>query len=372
MAKLPRTTNREEMSAVMAGSGGLGGERLIEYNIFLTDAFTSQQTTVTFLDAPGPPDQIDGFTNDDSYRRSRHLLLTKGATTEAEATNLRENSLARQVNEKRDQPAVIRLIRRRRPEELAKVDPNEPRVPWVNLIPPNTKFFLEQVQENREEKVQVIDTFGEWIAFFFGNKPEVYSYTGTLLNASNHDWKNEFQENYTHFLRGTRAVENRATIILQYDDVMVEGYMLNCSISMNALADKAVPFTFNLLVMHRSPIDPRGMIGLRSMRSVGSEAELALFNDLQQALDLTQAGRVDELETFFLMREYFSGHYIPGAGTTTSRPEAGNMEAPTSKPPGTVGGTSTDPPASAPFRNGVTRSLASAGDFASGILRGIE
>ena len=101
MAKLPRTTNREEMSAVMAGSGGLGGERLIEYNIFLTDAFTSQQTTVTFLDAPGPPDQIDGFTNDDSYRRSRHLLLTKGATTEAEATNLRENSLARHSTTRR-------------------------------------------------------------------------------------------------------------------------------------------------------------------------------------------------------------------------------------------------------------------------------
>jgi len=369
--KLPRITSREEMEAVIAGRGPLGGERLIEYNIFLTDAFSSQLAKMTYLDVPGPPDQIDGFNNDDSYRRSRHLLLTRGADSAAARANLRENSLARQVSEREDKVAVIRLIRRRRPEELAALDPNEPRVPWINLIPPNTKFFLEQVQENREEKVQVIDTFGEWIAFFFGKKPEVYSYAGTLLNAENHNWKDEFQENYEHFLRGSQAVQNRATMVLQYDSVMVEGYMLNCSISMNAMADKAVPFTFNLLVINRSPIDPRGMIGLRALRSGGTDAEQELFNSMQQALDLTQEGRIDETETFLLMREYFSGHYVPGAGTSISRPAAGNIESTTSQSPGQTGGTANDQPAPAPFNNETTQSLEGAGDFVSGILAGV-
>lgn len=368
MTAMPRITSRDEMEAVIDGSGPLGGERLLEYNIFLTDAFSSQLTRATFLEVPGPPDQIDGFDNDDSYRRSRHLLLRRGSNSAAARANLRENSLARQVEEKTDQPATIRVIRRRRPEELAVLDPNEPRVPWINLIPPNTKFFLEQVQENREEKVQVIDTFGEWIAFFFGNKPEVYTYAGTLLNAENHDWANEFQENYDHFFRGYVAAENRATIVLQYDNMMVEGYMLNCSISKNSMADKAVPFTFNLLIMHRSPINPRGMIGLRALRSGGSEAEQQLFNDMQQALDLTQEGRIDELETFLLMREYFSGHYVPGAGTSISRPNAGTIEATTSMPPGQVGGSSNEQPRPAPFNNGTTQSLEGAGDFVQGIL----
>lgn len=350
---LPRSTNREEMEASLNGQGPLGGERLIEYDVFLTDAFSAPGDRMTFaeLEHAGPPDQIDGFKNDDSYRRSRHLLSERAATTSRAIDNLRENSLARQLQEKRDQPATIRLIRRRRPQELALLDPHEPKVPWINLIPPNTKFFLEQVQENREEKVQVIDTFGEWVAFFFGRKPEVYSYAGTLLNAQNHNWKNEFQENYDTFLRGSQAVKNRATVVLQYDDVMVEGYILNSSISMNAIADKAVPFTFNVLIISRSPMDPRAIIGLRALRSDLSQAEQELFDDMQDSLDLTKAGRVDELETFLLMREYFSGHYVPGAGTSISRPAAGNIESGSSSPPGQVGGLTNKKPTSYAFSN---------------------
>lgn len=367
MSATPRITSREEMEAVLDGRGPLGGERLIEYNVFLTDAFSQRSGSIGFLDAPGPPDQIDGFDNDDSYRRSRHLSLTRSASTRASADNLRENSLARQLQEKADQPATIRLIRRRRPEELALLDPTEPRVPWINLIPPNTKFFLEQVQENREEKVQVIDTFGEWIAFFFGRKPEVYNYGGTLLNAQNHNWKNEFQENYDHFLRGSQAAKNRATVVLQYDDVLVEGYMLNCSISMTGSSDKSVPFSFNLLVISRSPLDPRGIIGLRALRSLGSEAEQQLFNNLQEALDLTQEGRVDDLETFLLLREYFSGHYVPGAGTSLHRPDTGNVESTSSVQPGRRGGLVNDRAGSVPFDNATTESLLGAGISLPGV-----
>jgi hypothetical protein len=361
MPTTPRVTNREEMEAVLEGRGPLGGERLVEHNIFLTDAFNKGVNGASPLfDAPGPSDQIDGFDNDDSYRRSRHLLLRRASSTPAAETNLRENSLARQLQEKEDQPATIRLIRRRRPEDFQEKDATEPQLPWINLIPPNTKFFLEQVQENREEKVQVIDTFGEWIAFFFGRKPEVYSYSGTLLNAANHNWKNEFQENYDHFLRGSQAAKNRATIVLQYDDVVVEGYMLNCSISMNSQADKAVPFSFNLLVISRSPLDPRGIIGLRALRSGITDAEAELFNSMQESLDLTKAGRIDEIETFLLLREYFSGRYVPGAGTSLHHPETNNFGTTTSTQPGQVGGIADNKAQPATFNDKTTNAIKSA------------
>lgn len=360
----PRVTSREEQIALLAGSGPLGGERLVEYNIFLTDAFGNLSGAIQLanLDGPGIPNQIDGFTNDDSYRRSRHLLRTATSDQlEGSIENLRENSLARQLAEKKDQPATIRLIRRRKPEELSNLNPTELRVPWVNLIPPNTKFFLESIQENREEKVQVIDTFGEWVAFFFGRKPEVYSYGGTLLNAKNHDWKNEFQENYDHFLRGSQAVKYRATVILQYDDVLVEGYILNSSIQMTGLEDKRVPFSFNMLVINRSPMNARNMIGLRVQRSGQGIAEAQLFNTLQDTLDLTKKGRTDELETFLLMREYFAGNYFPSAGKATHRENTNNMESETSTPPGAVGGTNNEKPSPTSVSTATSDSITTSG-----------
>ena len=357
---LPRATNREEMEAVEEGSGPLGNERLLRYNIFLTDAFTGKITHVEFFDAYGAPDQIDGIDNDDSYRRSRHLLNTTKDIAKANENMLRENSLARQLSTKSDRPSVIRLIRRRKKEELSALDPSEPKVPWINLIPPNTKFFLEQVQENREEKVQVIDTFGEWIAFFFGKKPEVYSYSGTLLNAENHNWKNEFQENYDYFLRGTQAVKNRATVFMQYDDVMVEGYILNASINMSAAADKSVPFQFNMLVINRGPLDPRGILGLRLDRSANTDAEAELLENMTETLNLTKTGRVDELETYLLMREYFSGHYVPGAGTSVHRENTNDLDATVSVPPGQKGGIVNEQSESQPVNTSTSDAIQSA------------
>ena len=369
LSKVPRGTNREEMAAVEASSGPLGDERLVKYNIFLTDAFTGRAFDVQFFEAPGAPDQLDGWDNDDSYRRSRHLLNARINDPNINIENVRENSLARQLNSKPDRPAVIRLIRRRKREELSAKGTSEPQVPWINLIPPNTKFFLEQVQENREEKVQVIDTFGEWIAFFFGKKPEVYSYAGTLLNASNHNWKNEFQENYDHFLRGTQAVKNRATIFLQYDDVMVEGYMLNASISQTSQSDGSVPFQFNLLVINRSPLDPRSLLGLRIDRSNGTDAEKALLVTMQETLDLTKAGKVDELETFLLMREYFSGHYVPGAGTSTHRAQTNDMDTAVTVEPGQKGGVTNPQPESQSFSATTSAAVESSGtELASSYL----
>lgn len=353
-----RTSNVATKVAVVNDEGPQGGERLIEYNIFLTDAFRSGTGfREQYYGIPGQA-PLD-IHNDDSYRQSRHL--SRAATVDEDFDALREHSLARQLDPKEDRVSTIRLVRRLNAVERAQDKSTENHLPWVNLIPPNTKFFLENVQENREEKVQVIDTFGEWIAFFFGRKPEVYSYSGTLLNAKNQNWKNEFQQNYDLFLRGTQAVRHRATVMLTYDDVIVEGYMLNNSIQMSAVSENSVPFSFNLLVISRSPIDAIGMVGARLNRSGGTLLEQALFQDLNEALDLSETGSLDDAETFFLMREYFSGNYSPGAGISTSRAEVGNIESETSVTPGQKGGLTNEKPASSSFSSETTDALAGAG-----------
>src|SRR5579859_375616 len=352
------STSREEMVATYAERGPLQGERLVEYSIFLSDAFGSGPVIGSFFDSSAIPDQIDGFANDDAYRRSRHYVLRQQTKNASVNNLLRESSLARQLMEKPDQPATIRLIRRVRPEEAMGRDPTQGgrQLPWVNVIPPNTKFFLESVTENREEKVQIVDTFGEWIAFFFGRRPEVYTYSGTLLNAKNHDWKNEFQENYDNFLRGSQAVKYRATMFLQYDDVVVEGFMLNCQIQQNAISHNGVPFSFSLLVISRSPLNPRNLMALRFARSGLTDAEQQLFENLQQALDLLsgspadQAEKRDQLDTFSLMREFFAGNYLPPAGVATSFDATGRLQGQNAAAPGVVGGTVNQPEVLNPYQ----------------------
>ena len=351
---LQLSTNREEMRATMAETGtdvheSVHQERVIDYNTVLTDAFGQPVSASgsVILDTDGIPKQIDGFQNDDAYRTSRHYGLNKKSTGNATTdAMLRESSLARQVQEKVDQPAIIRLIRRVRQDEVVGRDPTQGnrQLPWANIIPPNTKFFLESVVENREEKVQIVDTFGEWMAFFFGRRPEVYNYSGSLLNTSNHNWKDEFQMNYEYFLRGSKAVENHATMFLQYDDVIVEGYMLNCQMSQHALQDKSVPFTFNMLVLNRSPLNPLNLLSMRMARSGSSSSESELFQSMSAALSLTDAAgkpdpkKLENIETFLLMREYFSGNYIPGAGTAVSQTATGQITGPNAQLAQTIQG----------------------------------
>jgi len=339
-------TSREEIIATYRERAPLRNETLIEYGIFLSDAFGSGPITQSFFDDSTVPANIDGFDNDDAYRASRHYALRKAEKSTPVRDQLRESSLARQLMEKKDQSATIRLIRRVRPGDSGGNDPskNTSKTPWVHIIPPNTKFFLERVSENREEKVQITDTFGEWIAFFFGRRPEVYSYSGTLLNAKNHDWKNEFQENYENFLRGTQAVKHRATMFLQYDDVVVEGFMLNCNLQMNAIQDKAVPFSFNLLVINRSPLSPGNLLAMRFARTTLTASEQQLFKDMSAALDLTKTGnksqqqQQDDQQTFLLMREFFAGNYIPPSGTAVNYANSGAITSQDSVPPGVNGG----------------------------------
>jgi hypothetical protein len=340
------STSRAEMVATYAEQGPQTGERLVEYNIFLSDGFGSGPQLLSFFDSPAAPDQIDGFADDDAYRRSRHYILRKAATGGTQDL-LRESSLARQLAETADRPATIRLVRRIRPDEAPNRDPTDGgrQVPWVHVIPPNTKFFLENVAENREEKVQIVDTFGEWTAFFFGRRPEVYTYSGTLLNARNHEWANEFAENYDYFLRGSQAVRYRATIFLQYDNVLVQGFMLSSSFQRNAASDKGVPFSFSLLVTNRSPLNPRNLLALRMARSGATDAEQQLYANMQQSLDLLsgtpgdQAQKRDELDTFLLVREFFAGNYLPPAGVGTSFQTTGTVEGQNAAGPGVRGGT---------------------------------
>ena len=331
------------MEGVRDKAGPRKEERLIQSSISIDDIPGDKIPGLNdFFQVAGPTDQSSGVDNPDQYRYSSRIANDKTITDAKVNTELlRENSIARQLYTKENQPAVIRLIRRKRPEELAtdgKKDPSDTLVPWENLIPPNTKFFLETVQESREEKVQVIDTFGQWVAFFFGARPEVYNYTGTLLNAKNHNWKNDFQSVYDQHLRGSQAVKNRATVFLQYDDVIVEGYILNVTMQMTAMSNHSVPFSFSMLIINRATANPERFLLTRFDLGGSAVSKGAMLREVKARIGDTSNGQPGDLSTYLIIREYFAGNFLPNAGKSIMRLRNNILESGSQPKPGQVGG----------------------------------
>jgi hypothetical protein len=132
--------------------------------------------------------------------------------------------------------------------------------------------------------------------------------------------------NYEYFLRGSQAVKNRATMFLQYDDVIVEGYMLNSQIRQTGIDDKTVPFTFNLLVLNRSALNPANVLVARNRRQELTVFERALLSSLQESLLLTEGQDTEDLQTFLLMREFINGSQFPGSGLAIHREVTNQLE----------------------------------------------
>jgi len=120
-----------------------------------------------------------------------------------------------------------------------------------DLIPPYTKFILESVQEAHSERSQVVETFGDFYVFFFGERPPVYNFSGTLINSKNHNWLSDFMFYYDKYLRGTKCVENNATLLLTYGGRQVEGFMMNTGNVTAAQTEKGVNITFQVLIIDR-------------------------------------------------------------------------------------------------------------------------
>lgn len=112
----------------------------------------------------------------------------------------------------------------------------------------NSNFLIQQVVEERAEKQQVVETFGESFIFFFGERPRVIMVQGVLLNTFDFNWEAEWWFNYDNFLRGTKCVENDARVFLTYDDTLVSGYIISTSSSKNAPEKNQVGFNFQLFV----------------------------------------------------------------------------------------------------------------------------
>jgi hypothetical protein len=73
-------------------------------------------------------------------------------------------------------------------------------------------------------------------------------FQGVLLNTWDFNWEAEWWENYENFLRGTRCVENDARLYLQYDNVMIGGYIIGCAAQKQAEQRNFTTFSFTMFI----------------------------------------------------------------------------------------------------------------------------
>ncbi len=110
-------------------------------------------------------------------------------------------------------------------------------------------FFLQQVNESFMEARQVDKVLGDnYVAFYFGQEPPVFQYSGSLLNSQQDDQRTGFALAYQHLLRGTRMAQHGSLLRLRYDSVIVSGTIETHSQVLNAENEMIVPFNFSLLV----------------------------------------------------------------------------------------------------------------------------
>lgn len=113
-----------------------------------------------------------------------------------------------------------------------------------------TDFIVTTISETRADKVQIIDTFGEAYYFTYGQAPKNLSISGFLFNTEDFNWRTQFWHNYENYLRGSKLAEMNARAYLSFDDVVVEGLILNATSTLQGDSPNLCPFSFQMIVTH--------------------------------------------------------------------------------------------------------------------------
>jgi hypothetical protein len=144
-------------------------------------------------------------------------------------------------------------------------------IPFLDSSSPNVEdgigrsthysnFIVQQVQEQRVEKQQIVETFGEDYIYFFGERPRFLNVTGVLINTKDFNWKSEFWENYERYLRGTRLVEQNARLYFYFDDIVVEGYIVSAATTQESMNPYHLPFQFQMFVCNYAILSTVGSV----------------------------------------------------------------------------------------------------------------
>lgn len=202
----------------------------------------------------------------------------------------------------------------------------------TEIISTYTRFFLQSAVEAEQEKYQLIETFTSFYVFFYGKRPPIYRYAGTLISDPIYRWNNDFKFVYENYFRGTRATEFNSEVILQYDGRIITGFPLNLTMQQDAMNDKGIPFAMDLLVVSHTPIkfstDIAALIDIKKRELEDMRAKSAVYrkgltgisSHTARASDLVTNGVIpassvmqptDSLSNSPPVTQYYGGKRLP-------------------------------------------------------------
>jgi len=110
-------------------------------------------------------------------------------------------------------------------------------------------FSLNSVNEAYGETIKLQQNFTDgWNAFFFGEKPMIFSFAGVFIDSAEYPYYQEFMVAYGKYLAGRKCVENKMKMKIMYDGKIVDGYMISISTISEAMVESLKAFTFTVLV----------------------------------------------------------------------------------------------------------------------------
>jgi hypothetical protein len=246
----------------------------------------------------------------DRFRKSEASLANQLATTRSNEAHVRrptngivlkeETFATLRVVAGNNKPITVVDAGSRRPNKDAPEDEGGKRKTDIY-----SNFLLQNVQEERVEKQQILETFGEPYIFLFGERARVMTFTGVLMNTFDFNWEAEWWYNYENYLRGTRCVEMDARVYLAFDETLVGGYIIGSQAQKNSTERHHVNFQFQMFVTSYTNFskigEPWALPGIKAptLKKVSDEQDavwrpktidsetMGILLDQQQVQDLT-------------------------------------------------------------------------------------
>jgi len=113
-----------------------------------------------------------------------------------------------------------------------------------------TNMIVQRVDESRQEKQQIIETFGEDFVYYYGQRPRMITVSAMLPESEEFQYAQEFWTNYDRVLRGTKLVTRDARVFFTVAGQLFEGYLSTAQTSRTADQPRLIQLSFQMYVTH--------------------------------------------------------------------------------------------------------------------------
>lgn len=198
------------------------------------------------------------------------------------------------------------------------------------IVAATNKFLLQAMQENRTERVQILETFGAPSILWFDEKTKVYNFAGVLLEAQRQEpivkltssrediiypwdepysylWGQSFRQLWDQELRGTKLTENKNQCLLTLMNSILIGYPVTLSLQSNAASPATVNFQFSYICTRHISLDEKAvrLFDPNTYAAIGfPENQNKILSDYAAGFSTQQTALIELLDSYFNIKMY--------------------------------------------------------------------